>query len=171
MTEFRCPRRDEGWIGDRFPGPDVWRDREGIRACSYCGSTHPDDFFAALEAGNEITPTDKNYKAYIDVADPLAGQPRIISLTTAKECPGEGWRRATKKELERDGWGGDDTNRWARYANRGPKRGCKFYFQHLDDAGQKRFIDLLNGRKLNIAYPGHFYRPPFFVQFVDKKGE
>jgi len=39
----------------------------------------------------------------------------------------------------------------------------KFYFQHLDADGQRRFISLLNEGKLNIGYPGHFYTLPFFA--------
>lgn len=40
----------------------------------------------------------------------------------------------------------------------------KFYFQHLPEAQKREFIDLLNSRSLNIGYPGHFYRLPFFIQ-------
>lgn len=39
----------------------------------------------------------------------------------------------------------------------------KFYFQHLSDDEQQRFLDLLNARTLHIAYPGYFYRLPFFA--------
>ncbi len=43
----------------------------------------------------------------------------------------------------------------------------KFYFQHLSVDQQKEFIDLYNARKLKIAYPGHFYRMPFFMCVAD----
>lgn len=33
--------------------------------CSYCGSMHPDEFFKQVEAGAEVIPTDKSYKAYV----------------------------------------------------------------------------------------------------------
>src|SRR6202044_1854444 len=62
-----CPRRiEDGRIpGSPFVGSDsvdVWgKDR----TCSYCGSLHPDDFIAALESGERLVPTDKNYKAYL----------------------------------------------------------------------------------------------------------
>lgn len=36
------------------------------RACSYCGSMHPDDFMQAVRAGSPITTTDKRYKAYLN---------------------------------------------------------------------------------------------------------
>lgn len=39
----------------------------------------------------------------------------------------------------------------------------KFYYQHLDEEQRKEFIDLLNQRKVNIGYPGHFYILPFFI--------
>ena len=41
----------------------------------------------------------------------------------------------------------------------------KFYFQHLDEAGKRRFIDLLNARKVKLGYPGYFYVKPFFITY------
>lgn len=49
----------------------------GQRCCSYCGSMHPDDFFAAIEAGWEVEPTDKNYKSY--VTEKLGGALQPVS--------------------------------------------------------------------------------------------
>ncbi len=40
----------------------------------------------------------------------------------------------------------------------------KFYFQHLAEDQHRAFVDLLNAKKLNIGYPGHFYVLPFFVK-------
>ena len=39
----------------------------------------------------------------------------------------------------------------------------KFYFQHLTEAGQRKFIAFLNAKKIKIGYPGHFYVTPFFI--------
>lgn len=39
----------------------------------------------------------------------------------------------------------------------------KFYFQHLSEEQMREFIDLLNARRLNIGYPGHFYVLPYFI--------
>ena len=45
---------------------DHYCDRGGHMACSYCGSVHPDEFMAAVEAGEvELEPTDKSYKVYV----------------------------------------------------------------------------------------------------------
>ena len=44
----------------------------------------------------------------------------------------------------------------------------KFYFQHLPYEDRRNFLDLLNTRKLNIDYPGHFYVLPFFIHKVGK---
>lgn len=64
--EFKCPRRDPAFDAvSKLPQFDTWDDREGARCCSYCGSLHPDDFIARIEAGEQVAPTDKNYKAYI----------------------------------------------------------------------------------------------------------
>lgn len=42
----------------------------------------------------------------------------------------------------------------------------KFYFQHLDETQQQRFVDLHNAKKLAVDYPGHFYVLPFFMRRV-----
>lgn len=80
---FTCPRRveDGGFgvasvdaLGD--DALDRWEIRSwpdapgiinsGVRACSYCGSMHPDDFMQAILDGHEVGPTDKSYKAYLE---------------------------------------------------------------------------------------------------------
>lgn len=74
----KCGRRIEGWQGltDELT-PDTWdRGPDGNRTCSYCGSLHPEDFFAlvkrAADAGPDcnddvpsISPSDKGYKIYV----------------------------------------------------------------------------------------------------------
>lgn len=73
---FTCPRRvEDGRASDNSPfhldGPmkDVWHQRGGHRACSYCGSMNADEFMARLEAGDvRLTPTDKRYKVYVEGA-------------------------------------------------------------------------------------------------------
>ena len=35
------------------------------KTCSYCGSLHPEEVLLRIQEGNELIPTDKNYKAYI----------------------------------------------------------------------------------------------------------
>lgn len=55
-----CPRRVEGpFLQPEF---DVWRP-DGT--CSWCGSLSPDALFTAIEAGEELGPTDKSYKVYV----------------------------------------------------------------------------------------------------------
>jgi len=39
----------------------------------------------------------------------------------------------------------------------------KFYFQHLTAEQQGRFVELLNSDQMRLAYPGHFYRKPYFI--------
>lgn len=73
-----CPRRGEG---PQFSqGPDYWLQfkSNGDRVCSYCGSLHPDDFLALVEASADapadatynsavqIEPSDKLYKIYVN---------------------------------------------------------------------------------------------------------
>lgn len=58
-----CPRRM------RELGPweykddlDHWRTDQ---TCSFCGSLHPDEFMKEVEAGTQLSPTDKRYKVYV----------------------------------------------------------------------------------------------------------
>lgn len=52
---FSCPR-------NRGKMKSFWRS-DGD--CSYCGSIAPEAFFAAIAAGQELVPTDKDYKVYV----------------------------------------------------------------------------------------------------------
>ena len=69
----RCPRRGEGWIGQRETTtlPDTWDlGPDGNRTCSFCGSIHPEDFEkirlkSLVDARYAIDGTDKSYKVYI----------------------------------------------------------------------------------------------------------
>lgn len=42
-------------------------------------------------------------------------------------------------------------------------KATKFYFSHLSQEQQKRFLELLKEGKLIIGEPGHFYQLPFFI--------
>lgn len=62
-SAFRCGRRNDMYAVDRNPEVlDTWRTNG---TCSYCGSLSSDEFFKRIEGGEEVGPTDKNYKAYI----------------------------------------------------------------------------------------------------------
>lgn len=56
--EFECPRVP---YGGPF-GLAQWREDQ---TCSGCGSLSEDAFMAAVRRGDEIVPTDKNYKVYV----------------------------------------------------------------------------------------------------------
>lgn len=72
-----CPRAVENGGGPDSPfkapmnGEMTWRED---CTCSYCGSLSEDSFFQAIEAGVKLTPTDKNYKVYVDVKVHGAGK-------------------------------------------------------------------------------------------------
>jgi hypothetical protein len=58
-----CPRQThEAVLPSQLEHKSRWRE-DG--ACSYCGSMHPEALFAAIEAGEFLTPTDKSYKVYV----------------------------------------------------------------------------------------------------------
>lgn len=158
---FTCPRQGEGPQG-REPGRAFWN-KDGT--CSYCGSISQDRFFEAAESGCKITPTDKSYKAYVDL--PPTGLERVVSSTWSVEAPGEKYIEATPDVCERlnyEPWGNPGRAGDKHWVTVGIDRHvhAKFYFQHLDADGQKRFIDLHNAKRMALAYPGHFYSRPFF---------
>ena len=111
-----CPRRDELGNWSVFNLPEDDSTASGY--CSFCGSMSQEDFFKKIEEGEELIPTDKNYKVYVGSAH------------------------------------------------------HKFYFQHLDEDGRKRFVKLMNEplatTKLKFAAPGYFYTLPFFL-VLEKK--
>lgn len=166
---MRCGRRDDfGGMGDRFPGPDEWRD-DGT--CSYCGSMNPDEMMRGIRDGTlELGPTDKGYKAYVGDANPNAGKPRIITVTN-RDCFGEdGWLLVTEEnvgslpdpEYARRCYMG----RWVRLGPDSATRQRKFYFQHMSEEQRREFIELLNAGTVRIGYPGYFYVTPFFIERV-----
>lgn len=111
---FACPRQFETYRAADHEPAAYWSND----TCSYCGSLSQERFFALVEDGAEVGPTDKSYKAY--VKHPSVGH-------------------------------------------------SKFYFQHLDDAGKDRFVQLVNEKKMVIGYPGHFYSLPFFCARADRQ--
>ena len=51
-----------------MPLCDTWNVDEttGLRHCSWCGSIHPDQFMHLVRTHCVLTPTDKEYKVYVD---------------------------------------------------------------------------------------------------------
>lgn len=175
---MRCGRRDDLFSPD-FPGEDTWREEGNpyhvSPSCSYCGSMTPEALFAAIEAGHKITPTDKSYKLYVEVPTEDPAALRVSGGTSSPERPEWGepeqWHRYAdltdeqRAMLRRDGWGdGDDREGWVLIAPVGDRRHGKFYFQHLDEEGQQRFLDLVNDGKVNFGVPGYLYVRPYFAR-------
>jgi hypothetical protein len=137
-----CPRS----VG--FPviaRPNRPPDRPDDGACDFCGSLDPGMFMARCEAGDvKLVPTDKSYKVYIHND---GGQP-------FKQTYGETYKEKEPcgHEVEKHRWVCREVQE------------TKFYFDHLSEEQMKRFVELLNGKKLKLDYPGHFYRLPFFIK-------
>lgn len=123
-NKHTCGRRAEsGMDADDSPFRMSGKNLDEYRAdgtCSYCGSVSQEAFLAFVEAGGEVGPTDKSYKAYLHSTDDV------------------------------------------------PAPGIKFYFQHLDQAGRDKFIELYNANRMRIGYPGHFYSLPYFCKRVQR---
>lgn len=117
--------------------------------CDYCGSLMPDAFMERLEAGTiKLGPTDKNYKVYVDN---VGGKPFLRTHRIDQPSkPGEIMK--DPRDQAHWVWITDENNH------------CKFYFQHLNEVQQKRFVQLLNEKKIMIGVPGHFYVRPFFIE-------
>lgn len=159
---FLCPQRGESAVSREER--DWWNERDGHKACSYCGSLSPDEFFAAVEAGAEIGPTDKNYKAYVLLPNPKEGQQVEYGRSSGPAYNRDG--KPSKPDLT------EEEKLAGRYDRpligaAGPTVTAKFYFQHLSDDEKTRFVDLLNAKKMKLAFPGHFYRMPFFCARVE----
>lgn len=172
---MNCPRRDEMLNPDfaKIAGDhDDWRP-DGT--CSFCGSCSPDLFFQQVRAGVEIGPTDKNYKAYVDLPedkpDELTVSSAISWTPTEAEIAQQGLRSSDDPEvravMERDRWGTknhDGSPRWVVLRKKGSTRFGKFYFQHLNDEERQLFIALYNDKTMKVGNPGYFYSKPFFVK-------
>lgn len=88
---------------------------------------------------------------------------RVVSVSTFPQRPNETWVPADQKVLEENGWGVNGY-KWMKLEPRGPIRHAKFYFYHFNETECRRFIDLMNDKKLKIGYPGYFYKLPFFIK-------
>ena len=156
-----CPRQaNEATMIAPFSHKAHWRE-DGT--CSYCGSLREEDFFAAIEAGEQLSPTDKSYKAYIEIPDPLVGEMKITGWANFPQT-GAGWVHVTPESLaDLPEGAADHMDKWVMPTPHGEKKTAKFYFQHLSDEGRGKLIDLVNAKAINFAYPGHFYVSPFFA--------
>jgi len=165
---FECPRRAEIPRVTQLrvaPPPDHWR-ADGT--CSWCHSISPAKFFEAIEAGCEIGPTDKNYKAYVRLPNPDVGKTIETGSESGPAFDIDGI--PTRADLT------DQEKAEGRYRRtfHGPAAShirAKFYFQHLSKADRDRFIELHNAGKMTFAFPGHFYARPFFCCVVPPEGD
>jgi hypothetical protein len=130
--------------------------------CSYCGSIMASAFLAAVEEGAQVTPTDKNYKAYVRVPDPKAGKTRVVGTASGGEKPGPKWVAADTEVLAASGRATDYTT-WMLLGVRDYYKTAKFYFQHLEPEDEERFLALLKEGRMKLGFPGHFYTLPYFL--------
>lgn len=126
---------------------------------------NPDEFMRRLEAGEELEPTDKNYKVYLHVENPLAGK---IDCRASSSHPAPGYIVLDEATAGTVAWERPQDRDY--YLGKHVKLGtwpatkqAKFYFQHLSWEQKQRFVDLYNEQKIKLAYPGHFYTRPFFM--------
>ena len=151
-----CKHRGLGLINDNA---DFWYIRHGLRVCSYCGSLHPDDFMSAVKCGNRLTPTDKNYKAYIQIKNPVAGNECVISTSSGPVM------NLYTKEFNIPDPTADEiaANRYERKTMGVEPEftRVKFYYSHLTEEQMIDFIDYYSNNKMNVS--NDFYVLPFFM--------
>lgn len=146
MNQTICQRAIEDGREDQL---FHYENKPDDQTCDYCGSIFGDAFMARLEAGDvTLDPTDKSYKVYVhnDGGAPFLQAYRIDQPSK----PGE----VMKDPMDQSKW------EWATRE----RQECKFYFQHLSEEQKRRFVELLNAKKLRLNYPGRFYRLPYFIQ-------
>lgn len=166
-----CPRQaQEATLQVQLEHQSHWRDDN---TCSYCGGLSPEEFFRAVEAGALIEPTDKNYKAYVVDDSPLAGQPCLIVTANFSHEGQEGWFQVTEENKDSLPMGPNGSPRgvrvgdWTKIDPHPAKRHRKFYFQHLDEVGRQRFIQMHNDKRMNV-WGGGFYVTPYFCRPVQQ---
>lgn len=135
---------DDDWQANKFSEHLVWREPESkkhgtipYRKCGYCGSIHPEDLLAALEAGAVLHGADWKYgwphKFYVDgIPNPEAG--RMVVKSSKHWTDEEGNRRHEEyPEPEADTVGG------------------KWYNEHLLDLSREAFA-LVAGRLSEVSH-------------------
>lgn len=142
--------------------------------CSYCGSISNDDFMLHVESGCTVTPTDKTYKVYIDVPNESCGALTVTGAASTRMS--QDWitpdemSAEQKHALDESGYVDDlFGERFYLFGKEGATRHEKFYFQHLTMPQMRRFVELLNEKKIKLAYPGRFYVAPFFITYNKRK--
>jgi hypothetical protein len=144
---MKCPRQPEDPNGVFKTTNFVFLNKPDDGTCDQCGSLLGDTLMARLEKGDVILgPTDKNYKVYV--------------RNKGGECFKQTHRIDNSREHNLDG--SPDQTKWVWQTN--DSQECKFYFQHLTDEQKKRFVELLNDKKIKFDQPGYFYVLPFFIK-------
>ena len=168
-----CPRRPER--------PFEYLNKPDDGTCDYCGSLDADVFMARLEAGDvTLDPTDKNYKVYVHNnggapfkqthrIDTPEGRRKNAAVCAARiqQDPACEMSDADRDDAKRYAAGEEldpmDQRHW-KWTTREVQE-VKFYFEHLNEEQKKRFVELLNAKKITLNYPGYFYRTPFFIRY------
>lgn len=156
----------------RFGTPH-WREDN---TCAHCGGIRPSIAMKHIREGAEVTPTDKSYKIYVDVPDPKVGQMRVVStmnFTPTDYNPEDrGYVKADPEVLKASGWGTGDSDyskgiQWMMLKPHDAIMNAKCYLNHFSESQALEFVRLIETKKMNIAFPGHFYRNLAFGRYKE----
>jgi ferredoxin len=157
---FKCPRRAESHFGS---SPAFLRDDDydpSDDSCQYCGSLNPDTFMARLEAGDVLLgSTDKNYKVYVENHGGEQFKQSFRDCPRDKEMTGAVGNKYFISNCDK---GPVECAHWVTRE----MQQTKFYFQHLSEQQQNRFIELVNTKKVRFSGDYGFYVLPFFCTKV-----
>lgn len=138
--------------------------------CSYCGSINNDEFMRLVETSEcELEATDKDYKVYVWDADPQVGVPRIFGMTNSADQP-RGWTPVadvdpvllTKHRVS-------EHTTFVSIEPTPARRMRKFYFEHLSAEQRRRFVELMNAKRLRFNGGGFYVLPFFCVREIGAK--
>ena len=134
----------------------------------YDGSLHPDLFMELVKAGAALTPTDKNYKVYVE-AEVEEGAGQMI-IAGSSGSPYGDWKHASEidwSKVDTRGHAGSFAVKWGRKVEtrghyyqirpRGTKRTDKFYFYHFTPEQREEFVRMYEAGELRLKTPGYFY--------------
>jgi hypothetical protein len=144
--------------------PDIANGRNSgrLRSCSWCGSMHPSDLAAAIQAGARGHWADWKYgwphKWYVrDIPNPHAGMDEARSTAYGKKPTDGEWEEMREPRYsERTGERVEDRVYWIQRSKAGATTDGKFYTEHLQDATdeEREIIERAMGLRFTFTPDG-----------------
>lgn len=146
-----------------FPSPH-WR---ANNTCSHCGGLRPSLALLAIQGGAKVTPTDKNYKMYLELPNPEVGKLRIIGSRNFESGRDDGFQKVTPELIAAHPHIDfrHHMNDWVQLSPHTATRTAKVYFNHFSESQAVELVRLWLSGKINFEYPGSFYSGLCFREY------